>query len=132
MLATKQGPLDRQTDGAFTLTDLITVVAVLLVLGAAQWPSMANINGKGKLASCLDNHRQLARAWQSYAQDNEGRLVGNLDGGSVSILSNSNITWVLGWFDFIGGNAFPPKSGGRANTNTYVLNRLSPLATYLG
>src|SRR5437762_5544825 len=112
MLVTKQGNLNRQTDGAFTLTDLIAVLAVLFVLGAAQWPSMANTNGKGKLASCLDNHRQLARAWESYAQDNEGRLVGNLDGGNVSTLSNSNKTWVLGWFDFNGGNPFPPESGG--------------------
>src|SRR5947207_1329088 len=134
MLATIRYTLNRhncQKDGAFTLTDLIFILAVLFVLGAAQWPSMANTNGKGKLASCLDNHRQLARAWQSYAQDNEGRLVGNFDGGNVSILSNSNRTWVLGWFDFIGGSAFPQQYGGWSNTNTFVLSQLSPLSPYL-
>jgi len=131
MLATKQRSLNRQTDGAFTLTDFITVLAVLLILGAIQWPSVANTQGKGQVAGCLDNHRQLVRAWQSYAQDNNGTLVGNLDGGNVSILANSNRTWVLGWFDFSGGIAFPQQYGGWANTNTFVLSQFSPLSPYL-
>ncbi len=134
MLAIKQCDLNRQTDGAFTLTDFITVLAVLLILSAIQWPSMANTNGKGQVASCLYNHRQLISAWQSYAQDNNGTLVGNLDGGNVSSLANSNRTWVLGWLDPNPGNdsAFPEKYGGRANTNTFVLCQLSPLSPYLG
>jgi len=132
MLTLKQLKLNRQTDEAFTLTELISVLAMLLILGAVQRPSMANTHGKGQVASCLNNHRQLVRAWESYAQDNEGRLVGNLDGGNVSTLSNSNRTWVLGWLDFMGGNAFPSTSGGLANTNTYLLTQLSPLAGYLG
>jgi len=132
MFGTKQCNLKGQSDGAFTSIDLITVVAALLVLGAIQWPSMANTTGKGQSTSCLSNHRQLVRAWQSYAQDNNGTLVGNMDGADVQTISNSNRTWVLGWFDFIGGNAFPPNSGGFANTNKYALTQLSPLATYLG
>ena len=132
MLATKQCRLNCQTDGAFTLTDFITVLAVLLILGAIQWPSVANTQGKGQVASCLDNHRQLVRVWELYAQDNSGTLVGNLDGGNVSTLANSNLTWVLGWLDFIGGSGFPATAGGLANTNTYLLTQLSPLAFYLG
>ena len=132
MLATKQCRLNCQTDGAFTLTDFITVLAVFLILGAIQWPSLANTKGKGQVASCLDNHRQLVRAWQSYAQDNNGTLVGNMDGGNALDRANSNRTWVLGWFDFNGGNAFPQQYGGLANTNTFVLSQLSPLSPYLG
>jgi hypothetical protein len=109
---------------AFTFTDLMTVLAVVFILIAVQLPSAANARGKGQVASCLYNHRQLVRAWQLYAQDNDGRLVGNLDGGDVSILANSNRTWVLGWFDFNGGT-----SG--ANTNTLYLTTYSPLASYL-
>src|SRR5213075_6494 len=118
--------LNRQTDEAFTLTELISVLAMLLILGAVQRPSMANTHGKGQVASCLNNHRQLVRAWESYAQDNEGRLVGNLDGGNVSTLSNSNRTWVLGWLDLNAGSdsQFPVAYGGRANTNTFILSQL--------
>jgi prepilin-type processing-associated H-X9-DG protein len=134
MLPLKLLKLNRQTDEAFTLTELISILAMLLILGAIQWPSMANTHGKGPVASCLDNHRQLVRAWESYAQDNEGRLVGNLDGGNVSTLSNSNRTWVLGWIDLnIGSDSvFPQAYGGRANTNMFVLSQLSPLSPYLG
>ena len=132
MLATKQYSLNRQTDGAFTLTDFITVLAVLLILGTIQWPSVANTKGKGQVANCLYNHRELVRAWESYAQDSGGTLVGNWDGGLVQTIANSNRTWVLGWFDFNGGNPFPSESGGFANTNTYALTQLSPLAAYLG
>src|SRR5947207_8047808 len=112
MIATKQRSLNRRRDNAFTLTDLITVLAVLLILGAIQSPSVANTKGKGQVASCLSNHRHLVSAWQSYAQDNNGTLVGN-----VSSLANSNITWVLGWLDPNPGNdsAFPQKYGGQAN-----------------
>src|SRR5947207_10073794 len=104
MIATKQRSLNRRRDNAFTLTDFITALAVLLVLGAIQWPSVANTKVKGQVASCLSNHRHLVSAWQSYAQDNNGTLVGNLDGGNVSSLANSNITWVLGWLDPNPGN----------------------------
>jgi len=121
-----------QRDRAFTLTDLITVLAVVLILIMVQLPSAATTQGKGQSASCLNNHRQLVRAWQLFAEDNNGRLVGNLDGGDVSNVGNSNKTWVLGWLDPTSDSPFPAQYGGRANTNTYVLSQLSPLSPYLG
>jgi hypothetical protein len=120
MFGTKQCILKGQSDGAFTSTDLITVVAALLILGAMQWPSMANAKGKGQSTSCLSNHRELVRAWQQYADDHGGRLAGNLDGGAVPVPRDG--TWVLGWLDF---------SGLPDNTNTLFLTVDSPLAPYL-
>ncbi|HXT39067.1 MAG TPA: hypothetical protein VN887_03500, partial [Candidatus Angelobacter sp.] len=122
---------ESRRDRAFTFTDLITVLAVVFILIAVQLPSMANTRGKGQVASCLSNHRQLVRAWQWYAQDNNGLLVGNLDGGGVSVLANSNKTWVLGWFDFNGGTSFGAP-GGASDTNTLLLTQFSQLAPYLG
>jgi prepilin-type processing-associated H-X9-DG protein len=84
-------------------------------------------------AICLNNLRRLTLSWQLFAEDNSGRLVGNLDGGAVSTLSNSNRTWVLGWIDSSGmtlSSGFPVAYGGRGNTNTFVLTQLSPLAPY--
>ena len=114
-----------QRDRAFTLTDLITVLAVVLILTMLQLPSAATTRGKGQSASCLNNHRQLVRAWQLYVDANGGRLVGNLDGSGVMTLANSNLTWVLGWFDFNGGMP------AGADTNTLYLTTYSPLAPYL-
>src|SRR5256885_5649309 len=114
-----------QRERAFTLTDLITVLTVVLILTMLQLPSAATTRGKGQSASCLYNHRQLVRAWQLYADANGGRLVGNLDGSGVMTLANSNLTWVLGWFDFNGGMP------AGASTNTLFLTGCSPLAPYL-
>jgi len=114
-----------QRERAFTLTDLITVLTVVLILTMLQLPSAATTRGKGQSASCLYNHRQLVRAWQLYADANGGRLAGNLDGGDVMTLANSNRTWVLGWFDFNGG------APAGANTNTLLLTAYSELAPYL-
>src|SRR2546422_11751213 len=114
-----------QRERAFTLTDLITVLTVVLILTMLQLPSAATTRGKGQSASCLYNHRQLVRAWQLYADANGGRLAGNLDGGDVMTLANSNRTWVLGWFDFNGGS---PLGG---HTNTGYLTTYSPFASFL-
>ena len=114
-----------QRERAFTLTDLITVLAVVILLTMLDLPSAATTRGKGQSASCLNNHRQLVRAWQLYADANGGRLAGNLDGGDVMTLANSNRTWVLGWFDFNGG------APAGANTNTLLLTAYSELAPYL-
>ena len=116
---------ESRRDRAFTFTDLITVLAVVFILIAVQLPSMANTRGKGQVASCLSNHRQLVRAWQLYAQDNNGLLVGNLDGSGVWVLANSNKTWVLGWLDYTGGQP------AGAETNTEYLTAYSPLTPYL-
>jgi len=113
-------------DRAYSFTDLIATVGVIILLAALGLPAAANSRTKGQGTSCLNNHRQLANAWQLYAKDNSGRLVGNLDGGNVSILANSNKTWVLGWLDFTGGQP----TG--ANTNTLYLTTYSPLASYAG
>ncbi len=125
MLTGKRSSGTLKRDSAFTLADLLAVLAVSLVFVALELSAAANTKGKGQSASCLSNHRQMVRAWQLFADDNAGRLVGNLDGGNVMTLANSNLTWVLGWLDFTGG--LP--SG--ADTNTLFLTQYSPLAPYL-
>jgi prepilin-type processing-associated H-X9-DG protein len=70
--------------------------------------------------------------WIMFADDRDGTLAGNLDGGDVDLIVNSNQTWVLGWLDYNGGNTFPAAYGGSANTNTKLLTDYSPLAPYLG
>ena len=134
MLETKPDRLrgQGQRDRAFTLSDLMTVLAVVFILLILQLPGAATTRGKSRSASCLSNHRQLVRAWQLYADANGGRLAGNLDGGDVQTIANSNKTWVLGWMDFNGGGAFSPAQGGASDTNILLLTQYSQLAPYLG
>jgi len=83
-------------------------------------------------AICLSNLRRLGQAWLMYAEDHGGKLVGNPGDPGTMSLASSNQAWVLGWIDFQGGTSFPPEYGGRANTNTFILSQLSPLAPFAG
>src|SRR5687767_15732587 len=105
----------RQTSTAFTLTDLMLLLAALALLILVQLPAWGNTRRNANAALCLSHKQQLTRAWRMYADDNHDRLVGNLEGGNVAVLANSNRTWVLGWLDYSGGGAL------RANTDTRLL-----------
>jgi prepilin-type processing-associated H-X9-DG protein len=64
---------------------------------------------------CINNNKQLGLAYILYADDNNDKLPGNLDGGNVQSFAATNLTWVAGWLDFNGG------SPAGANTNTALI-----------
>jgi prepilin-type processing-associated H-X9-DG protein len=110
---------------AFTRLEMFLVTAMLGLVMLLQVTSAAHSRSVGTRVVCLSNQRQLTKAWQHDAFENEDRLVGNLDGSGVMNLSNSNRTWVLGWLDLAEGNP------AGANTNLLFLTEYSPLAPYL-
>ncbi|HQK95552.1 MAG TPA: prepilin-type N-terminal cleavage/methylation domain-containing protein [Armatimonadota bacterium] len=58
---------DRQR--GFTLIELLVVIAIIAILAAILFPVFAKAREKARQASCASNVRQLALAWQMYAQD---------------------------------------------------------------
>src|SRR2546422_10579456 len=87
---------------AFSVKDLVAVLAVVAVLGAIAPPSIANSKRRSDAATCLYNHRQVSRAWQLFAEENNGSLGGNLDGADGKNLADSNKNWALWWVGFFG------------------------------
>jgi prepilin-type N-terminal cleavage/methylation domain-containing protein len=59
----------------FTLIELLTVIAVIAILAALLLPALTNARTKTYGISCMNNHRQLALAWQIYSDDNNDRLI---------------------------------------------------------
>lgn len=90
---------------AFTLIELLVVVAITGLLASMLLPAVTQAKAKAHALQCLNHKRQLALAWQLYADDHDGKLVPNRERSSES--------WVRGVLDF--DNANPD------NTNTLYL-----------
>ena len=67
----------RTAPDGFTRAELVVILATLAVLAGLLLPGLARAGGGGAALLCLDHHRQLAMAWQTYAADNGGRVANN-------------------------------------------------------
>ena len=59
---------------AFTLVELLVVIAVIGILASLLLPSLGGAKAKAKSIQCLNQLRQLGIATLSYAGENEGKI----------------------------------------------------------
>src|SRR5438067_13897072 len=79
---------------AFTLVEILVVIAIIAILAALLLPALGRAKANGQRVSCLSHLKQLAAASQMYMADNEGRLVDNSPKGSPPAQRTN--AWVLG------------------------------------
>lgn len=63
----------RRAAGAFTLVELLVVVAVIALLVGLLLPALSRAREQGRLMVCLNNARDITMAANSYATDHDGR-----------------------------------------------------------
>jgi prepilin-type N-terminal cleavage/methylation domain-containing protein len=109
------GP-QREAKLAFTLVELLVVVAIIAVLASMLLPAVVKTKAKVQGIQCLNNTRLLTLGWFLYADDHEGKLCPNRVGSGDS--------WVRGVLDFVNTNP--------DNTNTLYLvdARYAKIAPY--
>lgn len=61
---------------AFTLVEMLVVVAIIAILAAIAFPAYSSFLRRATTAKCISNLKQLGVAINMYAADNNGRLPG--------------------------------------------------------
>ncbi len=113
-----------ETTTAFTLVELLVVVAVMGILASVLLPALAKAKSKGQALICLNNLRQLHLAWMLYAHDNNDRLAYNL--GATEIKQSLRQQRPINWANSVLNWELDPD-----NTNQ-LLNTEAALGGYLG
>ncbi len=82
----------RTAPAAFTLVELLSVIAIIGILAAILLPALSKARERSRGVFCLNNTGQLTLAWQLYADDHEGMLPYNLVMSEYA--GHTNINWV--------------------------------------
>ena len=106
---------------AFTLIEMLTVMAIIAILSAILIPAVSASRERGRMAYCANNLGQIGKALMAYVNDNKDRLP------PVSI-SNSESAWDIDLLPYLGGvsNVFAcpsdPYRTDRGSIRTYSAN----------
>lgn len=104
---------------AFTLLELLVIVAIIAILAALLLPAIARAKAHGKKVGCINNQRQLALTWLLYTSDNAELIPSN---GRNDPPDQNRKLWVQ-------GNFFNPDS---SRTNIYMMDpRFALFANYI-
>jgi len=89
----------RRTPEAFTLIELLTVIAIIAVLAALLMSALPRAKESGHIAACVNNLRQIGIGLQVYVQDNGNRLPvmydADVDDSGKWVLTNTLPNLVL-------------------------------------
>ena len=81
--------------GGFVPVELLAIITIVLLFATIALPMIARVKARMLTTKCLNNHRQLARAFQLYATDNVGKCPNNfiIPDTERAIVENSFDTW---------------------------------------
>lgn len=79
---------------AFTLIELLTVIAIIGILAALIIPTVGRVRESARSAQCVSNLRQIGMAVKLYVEDNKGRLpASNRDKLPTESGTGTTVSW---------------------------------------
>jgi prepilin-type processing-associated H-X9-DG protein len=90
---------DHKASAAFTLTEVLVVMGVLVILALTVLPALGRSQPNVKSALCQHNLRQLVAAWQMYSDEYDGKIVPNFHGADA-LAPPPAVSWASGWLDW--------------------------------
>ena len=89
---------------AFTLIEMLVVMAIVGIVAALLLPALARTREAGRSTACLSNLHQIGLGLQLYVQDNQNRMPVMYDKSTNSAVTNGpSIDVVL--LPFVSGNS---------------------------
>ena len=89
-------PMLTRATRAFTLIELLMVVAIIGILVSLTAGGLAQAKARAHRITCLNNQRELHTVWHKFADDNDDRLVVNSNPLNSINPVTTNIPWASG------------------------------------
>jgi len=88
---------------AFTLIELLVVIAIIAVLLSILLPSLSEVRRVGRQVQCQSNQRQIALTMNTYADENDGWLVGGPETSGADVADDEIFNGIaIQQWDWIG------------------------------
>ena len=120
---------------AFTLVELLVVVAILALLAAMSLPALCKTNIKSQGFQCMSNLKTLTAAWTSYSLDNNELLLDSRAWVKGDVSNPGSLDFVDAYQTnfstlnvYLGGNVKPYKCPSDPRVSTLIAYNRTPVS----